>query len=384
MNPRYLAILPRSPLHLGQVKPAFNFLATREVLPGSVVRGALADFLIQTGRTSAIKELVKDLRISWFSPTPSEFLWPYHLPATALQCKTAGGFASQRPRGHGVMDSLIPAVAYVELERLGATFPVPFRIICGSDGCHSRMDRIIGWYVKEQVYRKVEVSKGSQTKVALSRRWRASEMEMLYSVTALQPTILVGQVRGDDEVFKLLIEACETSGLGGLTSRGYGRVEAKEIFFELEPIRERVTEFNRVLAQVWEEVCSIVWQSDVPTRPPGWYFSIDLASPAILRDEYGRPTLRLDLDLHGSAHVPIMFASAPVFESGWSTAWGLPKEVRLAANLGSTYVFRVETENEELYEALETLERVGVGDRRDEGYGDVLVCHPFHREVLQV
>jgi CRISPR-associated protein Csx10 len=384
MNPRYLAIVPRSPLHLGRVKPAFNFLATRDVLPGSVVRGSLAEFLIRSGRTSVIKEVVKDLRISWFGPTPFASLWPYYLPATALQCKTVGGFASQRPRGHGVMDSLIPAVAYAELEDLGATFPVPFRMTCGREGCHRRMDRMTGWYVKEQAFEKVAVSRSSQTKVALSRRRRASELEMLYSVTALRPTVFAGKVWADDEVFKLLIEACQTSGIGGLTGRGYGSVEVREAFFDLESIHDRVAAFNQVLARVWQELCSIVWRSEVPIQPPGWYFSIDLISPAILRDTYGRPTLQLDLDLHGSRHAPIMFASSPSFEGGWSTAWGLPKEVRLAANLGSTYVFRVESETVELYESLDALEGAGVGDRRDEGYGDVLVCHPFHREVEQV
>jgi CRISPR-associated protein Csx10 len=282
------------------------------------------------------------------------------------------------------MDSLVPAVAYAELEHLGVTFPVPFRMTCGQEGCHSRMERTTGWYVKEQAYRTVEVFRGAQTKVALSRRRRASEREMLYSVTGLQPTIFVGKVWADDEVFKLLIEACQTSGIGGLTGRGYGRVEAREAFFEREPVRERVAAFNQMLARVWEELCSIAWRSEVPAQPPSWYFSIDLASPAILRDAYGRPTLRLDLDLHGSRHTPMMFASSPSFESGWSTAWGLPKEVRLAANLGSSYVFRVERETEEIYEFLEALEEVGVGDRRDEGYGDALVCHPFHREVEQV
>jgi CRISPR-associated Csx10 family RAMP protein len=146
MSPQYLTITPLAPLHLGTVKPGFSFLATREVLPGSVVRGALAQYLIHTGQTSAIKGYVENLRIGWFFPSRAASLWPYVLPATALQCKAADGFASRRSTGHGVLDSLIPTLAYTELERLGATFPVPFRLVCAS--CQKRMERLSGLYVK--------------------------------------------------------------------------------------------------------------------------------------------------------------------------------------------------------------------------------------------
>jgi len=37
-----------------------------------------------------------------------------------------------------------------------------------------------------------------------------------------------------------------------------------------------------------------------------------------------------------------------------------------------------------LYQELENIENEGVGEMRAEGYGAVLICHPFHREVMQV
>jgi len=33
---------------------------------------------------------------------------------------------------------------------------------------------------------------------------------------------------------------------------------------------------------------------------------------------------------------------------------------------------------------LERLEAQGVGERTDEGLGEVLVCHPFHQEVMPI
>jgi CRISPR-associated protein Csx10 len=37
-----------------------------------------------------------------------------------------------------------------------------------------------------------------------------------------------------------------------------------------------------------------------------------------------------------------------------------------------------------LHLPLEALEAQGVGDRTDEGLGEILICHPFHLEVMAV
>jgi CRISPR-associated protein Csx10 len=52
--------------------------------------------------------------------------------------------------------------------------------------------------------------------------------------------------------------------------------------------------------------------------------------------------------------------------------------------MGSVYVFRTEASQEELLPFLENLEARGVGIRTDEGLGEILVCHPFHQEVMPV
>jgi CRISPR-associated protein Csx10 len=52
--------------------------------------------------------------------------------------------------------------------------------------------------------------------------------------------------------------------------------------------------------------------------------------------------------------------------------------------MGSVYVFRVNASPEALLPFLQELEARGVGLRTDEGLGEILVCHPFHREVMPV
>jgi len=52
--------------------------------------------------------------------------------------------------------------------------------------------------------------------------------------------------------------------------------------------------------------------------------------------------------------------------------------------MGSVYVFKVNSEKDMPYEELERIELEGLGERTNEGFGEVLICHPFHKEVEQV
>jgi len=82
----------------------------------------------------------------------------------------------------------------------------------------------------------------------------------------------------------------------------------------------------------------------------------------------------------------VFWATQPTFVGGFSTAWGLPKPTHLGTAMGSVYVFRVDKspDDAELLLWLESLEAQGVGMRTDEGLGEVLICHPFHKEVMPV
>jgi len=117
------------------------------------------------------------------------------------------------------------------------------------------------------------------------------------------------------------------------------------------------------------------------------YFTVDLLSPAILKDGSGIPTLALQLNWKAKNQIltPIMFIAQSCFVGGWSTAWGLPKTTNVGSEVGGTYVFRVNGEDADnkLYQFLEALESQGVGHKTMEGYGEVAICHPFHLEVNQ-
>jgi len=394
MNEYFLCLTPYGPVRAGAVKPKGDYLDTLSYLPGSVLRGALAEWLKVQGRESQIPQIVQHTRFGNFFPSVDANAYALPFPFSALECKLERGFRNARnlrKRGHGIRDTLLLAVAYTALEQLGARFPVPFLLRCSGEdkGCRGRMEKVSGFYVRlPEGWEKVEVARGVQTKVALSRYRRAAQEQMLYRVVGIRPNhVFVGRIWVDDpQVKDLLVEAVQNIGVGALTTRGFGAADLREVSPVLPSLRERLQAFNARLREIWLDLVDLARQVGYrgPYEPHGTYFSIDLLAPAILRDQHGLPTLRLRLRLKETWLEPVWWAVQPVFTGGFSTAWGLPKPTALGAAMGSAYVFRTEAPAEQLLPELESLEVQGIGERTGEGFGEILVCHPFHQEVVPV
>jgi CRISPR-associated protein Csx10 len=398
MTEYFVCLTPEKPLRTGTLKPRGDYLDTRDYLPGSVLRGALAEWLKLQGKASQIVPTVQKVRFGNFFPSASESVWALPFPMTALECKLHGGFrriprdSTEKP-GHGIRDSLLIALAYAELERQGARFPVPMLLRCTyetkGEKCGGRMERVSGFYaVLPEGWRVMKIEKALQSKVALSRHRRAAQEGMLYRVIGVRPKgTFIGRLWVEDEaILEELKQAVENIGVGAFTTRGFGAARLKAVEPGIEPIAERLRAFNEKLREVWRDLADLARQtgSPAPMEPSGTYFSVDLLAPAVLRDPHGLPTLKLFLDLDGQWREPIFWATQPTFVGGFSTAWGLPKPTYLGAAMGSVYVFRTEASQEELLPFLEDLEARGVGIRTDEGLGEILVCHPFHQEVMPV
>jgi CRISPR-associated protein Csx10 len=63
---------------------------------------------------------------------------------------------------------------------------------------------------------------------------------------------------------------------------------------------------------------------------------------------------------------------------GWNVSWDRPKATMLSANAGSVYLFRTQASLDDIADALSQLEKRGIGERRQEGYGAVRGCDEFH------
>jgi CRISPR-associated protein Csx10 len=404
MNRTWLKIKLKEPLLLGGVKADTNFLSTLPYIPGRILRGAWADWLIMEGCEQEILPTVEPLRIGNFFPAvegqPLVYASPFLL--SAFTCKREGGFQKTpgppKQRKHGIVDTLLPHLAYHLLRDKGANFPLPFAIICQK--CGERMEGARGFYAvyqsgREVHYAKIEAQYHAQTKVALSRQRRAGVEKMLYTTTALSPVtnkldgssgttnlVFIGQIHGSMDKVDELVETLKRTPIGSLRTRGYGQIDVEKITpTGFSPLADRLERFNELLVELWSDLKRLaVNETGLPERPEGIYFSIDLLAPGIFRQK-GSPSLTPALQIDGQTLQPVFWLTRPGFAGGWSAAWGLPKPTALAVQMGSVYVFRWDGAKEVLLPALERLEAEGVGERRDESFGECLICHPFHEEV---
>jgi len=404
----WVSIEPQEPLILGDVRGDSQFLTTRSYIPGRALRGAWANGLAIRGKsTEEILQAVACLRIGNFFPAPKrgKLRYALPLPMSAMTCKRKGGFRTEpdpEQRGHGVVDTLAPRLVYRLLESCGARFPIPFALSCPE--CGDRMEPEKGvlysvhWDQGREVYIAFRPRYHAQTKVAISRHRRAAVESMLYTASAMSPWIgksgkfqvqFVGRVEFRNEAGKAAWESLRSllndglSTLGALRTRGYGRVKVEDAEVALPPLRDRVERFNQIVRDLWKDLRALAIHPErVPEELPGGvYFTVDLLAPGILSDAHGLPTLMPALYLGGKILTPMFGITRPDMASGWCIAWGLPRPTHLAACMGSVYAFHWEGNLEELLPHLETLEREGIGRRREEGFGECLICHPFHLEV---
>jgi CRISPR-associated protein Csx10 len=400
----WLKIKPEEPLIIGEVRAGSQFLTSLPFIPGRLLRGSWVERLLIQGETEILPK-VQSIRIGNFFPTTEWRSMGYALPLplTALTCKREGGFHSEtypQRRGHGIVDTLLPHLAYVLLQERGALFAAPFGITCLT--CGSRMEPVSSFYTVYQNggrshYVRTRLQYHAQTKVSLSRHRRASTEGMLYTASALSPRssspdgsaneaplVFLGRVYGDEKAVNDLCRAVNGAAIGALHTRGYGRIWVEEAEVRLPSLRERVEDFNKILKDLWADLRTLsVNDGDLPSKPEGLYFSVDLLSPAILRDPAGVPTLVLSLNLNGQTLTPVWYQARPDFAGGWAETWGLPKPTNLAVRMGSVYVFRWDGGLEELIAALGSVEIQGIGERCDESFGECLICHPFHQEIQE-
>lgn len=362
----------------------------------------------------------------------------FPLPATARTCKHHRGFSSEDDEeAHGIRDILIQGWVYEELLKYGP-LPFPFPPSCGFQGrCPDKLDRVHGFYQPrgEHYWQpKPRIQRLSRT--AIDRRRGVAAEELLYTLELLSermrsgrrgsdgkpisaPTELHGKVwvqRGDHSL--LAERLCEITHLGGGSARGLGEVlvqvrvpTEQEIEVTKAPLPDnevagltaalrgekdweaavpsqapeglvgRITRFNIALRQAWAK-----WARP-PLEAPGLnddlFFSLDLLSETIW-PQGGLPTALLPQQLAGAERVRAHASARP--RSGWDSAKGWMRPPELAITEGSVFLYRLRGTGDEkrlraALEALQTMERDGIGRGRERGFGRLLVCSPFHLEV---
>lgn len=410
-----ITIKAESPLSLGTVKAyGGTLIESGGYIAGSQLRGALGALKGCASEASA-KELDEVLgqpdRAGVCFPNcyGTDGLPAFPLPFTARSCKRNSGCIGEG--GHGIADTLIMQLAYDRVARDGEQWriPLPFQYKCRRCGDRTESAGGIVEYRGEGDYSVPVLSFHRQTRVAINRARLTAEEGQLYSVRAFdEGSQFIGLMEVDEErASKTRTWLEQITRIGGRTSRGFGRVKVTTQDSKTatgDGLRQRLESFNRQYKEFEENLTGIA--QGPPSPETRTLFTINLRADALLRTELGLPTLRLDAAAAVAACRPLLTAderqaldgmdlawiteyTQPIHLSGWQTAWRLPKEVLLASHLGGLYVFAAKTNEDPtvistLISILSKLEQAGIGEMREDGYGQIVICDPFHLEVIPV
>lgn len=376
-------------------------------LPGTLVRGALARlYLEQRGEADALfHRLFVDEQTCRYGPLdPGER--PF--PRSAATCKREGGFAADSK--HGMVDLLWSRIAR---RLLGKELPEPWRtnsMRCGVPSCGNDLKAREGFWLLCGGNRREAANRwlrGVDTHVGIDRLTHSAHESILYSLPTLEPrevdSTLTGWLEtGEDEVRQLRQLLDDEDGeirIGHARTRGYGRVRL-EIGESEPPARsDRIAWSEGIIGMLREVALSFDPAKHL-------FFSLGLPTGALLLDEM----LRYSLDPSGmvgwlpalppaNTTRPVIEFPAKPFEGGklwcltavaaherlrgWNAAHGLPRQDEWIVSRGAVYAYLFEGDESSraaLMYRLDELEASGLGGRRGEGYGRVVVSDEFHRD----
>ena len=377
----------QSPMTAGGRKPTGQAVEAVQYVRGGLIRGAIAKAWLAAPENG---EPDADFQQLFLSDEGGIFRNCYPaanvLPATAVGCKDFPGFLSEGvSEAHGIFDTLLEQLASEHANWL---------VSPNCPHCGGRVEAQTGFYAQrnDATYERKTVNTRLLTRVAINRHRKVAEEGLLYHLTAIDTVVTesgTGRLHGSARVpSRLASRVAETlqkqvHRLGGGTSRGLGCVHVKVQQCEHpDALAQRIRDFNALLQEIWEayrHLPSVEMETLEST-----YFSIDLQADTLLTAEDGwqrsmvlnAPMLQQITGCDTPVKLVRSFASYD-YVSGWNAAWGLPKETALVTRMGSVFVFHT-PDIDAWMPVLKTLEEQGIGARREEGFGQMLVCAPFH------
>lgn len=383
-----------SPLLPGGRKPTGQIVEAVQHIRGGLLRGAVADAWLASSESG---EPDADFKTLFLGECAGIFRNCYPgskvLPATAIGCKDFDGFLAENdPEKHGIFDTLFQRLITEKADWLLYDPKCPH---CGDDG---RVEAQSGFYTRSDNggYVKRALSTRLLTRVGINRQRKVAADELLYNLNAIDPLSAKGEkirLYGSAHLPMAVVSQVadtlqkEVQRLGGGRSRGLGRVEIKVKKCEdTDSLEQRICDFNAALKTVWDTYSC---RSNVEIDAfEGTYFSIALQSDAIFEENWQKSMVLTGSMLQEAAgcdaEVRLIrsFASYD-YVSGWNAAWGLLQGTDLVTRIGSVFVFHT-SDIDAWISVLRTLEKVGVGSRREEGFGQILICDPFHLRTQEL
>lgn len=381
-----------APLSIQKTRQS-NASETLTYLPGSSLRGALAAKYLREGgkpQDGIFQTLFIRRPVSFPNLLPADdedSAIGQVLPLTGVSCKRFPGFINRD--SHGVGDTLAKkwvdrnnpdefrdwkcSVCEEDMKPISgywngdAKFPAKFQPDIFYQR-HTGIDRTTGTIAPEIFY---------VTQAMADYREKTEEGGL--KTDAYSRQILSGGLYMDEEHYELLRPLVKGSlFVGADRTRGMGEIEVA--IEPSAPAQLDIAAWDQSFKARLRSISDDALDSDLLS---GVYFSIKLESHAILMDEFLRPTPEMDLGFTGLKTV-LKVAKSQIIR-GWNDAWRMPKPDDMGIKMGSVYLCRYGGGDlEGLKSFLTRLSIMGIGLRREEGFGRVLSCDPFHtqKEVI--
>jgi CRISPR-associated protein Csx10 len=372
---------------------------TLPYIPGSALRGAVAqEWLKKKGASSASSpefcSVFTGSGVRWGNLYPINTDYrdrdSYPIPLSAQTCKWNSGFLTDddvNEAGDGIWDILLWQAARI------AGKPAPDEVkecpICGAP-----LDDAEGFYRYGKFgLARVKAKARLLARTALMEKTETAKAGMLFTLEAIEELQeFAGFIEVPDNApginyLEQLLQSAQTYRIGSARTRGLGAIKIADNpkpvnnYLNLDPLNDRLSTFQQKAIQ-----CGLDKER--------FWFSLTLYSDAIVTDIYGRfrslideGTLKLEERFWGSSpefpsslRHEISFAITCTV-SGWNMApgWRLPKYDVVAIGKGSVFLFSVDVNDQDsIKPCLQKLEAYGIGERRQEGFGQVIVSSPFH------
>ncbi len=326
------------------------------------------------------------------------------IPKTARSCKRFSGFrfkANERDKErHGVMDSLIYWGLFALSGQIKVEILEPHKNCTYSDNhgrCGELLDTFSGFYRRGEDVAEIgqsEVKTRLLTRTGISRETGTVQEGILYNREVLNEgqsfwgTISFADESLHDDFYDFAEDVGDKGILrvGNNLTRGLGKLGVPQI----QAFRTDAMESLKKRAGAFSEKFHTEAQRYDVDLPHEFYFPITLQSDAILLDHQLRYQMALDQtylrDMWDLEDIALIYQNAGQRRViGWNALLGLPKAAEWAISMGSVFLFGYNgTPDERFYQKLYDIEQKGIGKRRSEGFGQVMIADAFHREVNEL
>ncbi len=408
-----LDLIPLENMVLGNIKAKDNFFDSLDYVPGSQVRGAIAGLFGKELRSEAGKNDFKNsffhepALFSDFYPT-TESVPSKPIPLSLRTCKYLPGLKRDPgDESHGARDILISATLVKIMRDEGLNVALNDR--CMVKDCHAPLKNIFGYYTTPlaSIAKVMRVPGQVVTKTAINRkRWQSLEGK-LYTYQLMDVNLelpenrrphfmgIVSKVSPPLASFINNINN-ETLFLGAARSRGYGAVKIKVDSYDnlLAAIRpgqavERMRRFSDVIVDALKKAG--IDQLRGHMLEESRFFSITLTANMAIPpgdwQQYLLDQLLNKLNIDSDKLFLENWIAICDYRGGYSDLYGIRKDLVPVIKAGSVFVCSCFDNRwcseSQLEKKVEVLQREGLGNLREEGFGRLEFCDEVHLRRIE-